>query len=368
MSAEWLLVFTVLVSLIVSLVATWVARTAAVRFALLDRPDQRKVHANPIPLLGGLAIYAAFLLAVLATNSRVVLAEGTAVLIGATLLVLVGAYDDQYGMSPRVKLAAQFLAAIIVVAGGVQVSLFTNPWLNLPLTIFWMVGIGNAMNLLDNMDGLSAGIALIAASFFTLLALSQGQVWVATTSAALAGATLGFLMYNWNPATIFMGDAGSLLLGYMLAILGMKLRFTNIEPQRTWLIPILILAVPIFDTTLVTISRLRRGISITSGGKDHTSHRLVRLGLNVREAVTAIYLAGLIVGAAAIGALLVPQLNYVYGIAATLAVAGLAALLLLERVDLSQTGQKTRAERRAELRVLQAAAGEPLSRVGRQQR
>jgi UDP-GlcNAc:undecaprenyl-phosphate GlcNAc-1-phosphate transferase len=286
----------------------------------------------------------AFLISVLFTNSRTVLEEGTTVLIGATLLLVVGIIDDQRGMSPRTKLFAQASAAVLLVIGGAGVEFFPIAWLNLIATILWVAAICNAMNLLDNMDGLSAGVAAIACAFFTVLALWHGQIWVSIVAAVLLGATLGFLRFNWNPATIFMGDAGSLLLGFLLAVLALKLRFPDVDPRRTWPIPLLILAVPIFDTTVVTISRLQRRVPITSGGRDHVSHRLVRLGLSVRQAVATIYLAAALCGAAAIAVLLLPSLPYVYGLVALIGMAGLATLLLLERVDLSDTGQVARSD------------------------
>lgn len=341
--------YTILSATLISLLGTHLARAAARRLQWLDRPSQRKMHTNPIPLLGGLAIYNAFVLSFLLTNTREVLGEGVVVLIASTLLVLTGFYDDQRGLGPRPKLLAQVAAAVILVLGGIQVTLFQNFWLNLGLTAFWIVGICNAMNLLDNMDGLSAGVATIACLFFTLLALSQGQIWVSTVAAALLGATLGFLRYNWNPATIFMGDAGSLLLGFLLAVLAIKLRFPNDNLSRTWMIPILVLAVPICDTALVTFSRVRRGVPISSGGKDHISHRLVRLGLSVRQAVAVIYLAAVLAGGAALVIALVPSTILAYALCAALSLVILVVLLRLERVDLSDTGQVARAARRSTL-------------------
>jgi UDP-GlcNAc:undecaprenyl-phosphate GlcNAc-1-phosphate transferase len=339
----------VLVAVAISMVGTLVARYAAVRFAWLDQPSRRKLHANPIPLLGGIAIYNAFLVAALLADSRRVLAEGTTVLIGATLLLIVGVIDDQRGLSPRVKLIAQAIAALLLVVGGISVSFLPFEWLNILATVLWVVAICNAMNLLDNMDGLSAGVAAIASGFFTVLAVWHGQIWVSLVGAVLLGATLGFLRFNWNPATIFMGDAGSLLLGFLLAVLAIKLRFEDVDPRRTWAIPILILAVPIFDTTVVTLSRLRRGVPITSGGRDHVSHRLVSVGLSIRQAVGTIYLAAFVCGLAAVLAILLPSLIAVYAIFVAIAVAGLVALYLLERVDLSDTGQVARSpeERRS---------------------
>jgi UDP-GlcNAc:undecaprenyl-phosphate/decaprenyl-phosphate GlcNAc-1-phosphate transferase len=336
---NWPLQVAVVTAVIISLAGTFLARHAALHLDWLDRPSHRKVHTNPIPLLGGIAMYAAFLVSVLITNSRTVLEEGTAVLIGATLLLVIGVIDDQRGLRPRTKLLAQTGAAIILVIGGIGVGFFPFSWLNLAATILWVAAICNAMNLLDNMDGLSAGVAAIACAFFTLLALWHGQIWVSIVAAVVLGATLGFLRFNWNPATIFMGDAGSLLLGFLLAVLALKLRFPDVDPRRTWPIPILILAVPIFDTTLVTLSRLRRGVPISSGGRDHLSHRLVRLGMSVRQAVGTIYVVALLCGAAAVATLLVPSYEYVYIGLALLGLAGMVALVMLERIDLADTGQ-----------------------------
>src|SRR5829696_3890727 len=333
----------VVAAMVTSMAGTFLARSAALRFHWLDQPGHHKSHANPIPLLGGIAMYIAFLASLLLSNSRAILQEGTAVLIGATLLLVVGAIDDRRGLSPRTKLLAQAGAAVLLVIGGAGIQVLPFAWLNLAATILWVAAICNAMNLLDNMDGLSAGVAAIACAFFTLIALWNGQIWVSIVAAVLLGATLGFLRFNWNPATIFMGDAGSLLLGFLLAVLALKLRFPDVDPRRTWPIPLLVLAVPIFDTTVVTISRLRRGVPISSGGRDHLSHRLVRLGMSVRQAVGTIYIVALLCGAAAIAVLLLPSLPYVYALVVLIGIAGLVALLRLEQVDLSDTGQVARA-------------------------
>jgi UDP-GlcNAc:undecaprenyl-phosphate GlcNAc-1-phosphate transferase len=167
---------------------------------------------------------------------------------------------------------------------------------NVFLSIFWLAGITNSLNLLDNMDGLSSGIAAVAAGFFFLLAVFNGQFLVATLAAALLGACLGFLYYNFNPAKIFMGDSGSLFLGYALAALGIKLRFENTDIV-TWMVPVVVLGLAIFDTSLVVTSRLRRGLNpFTTPGKDHVSHRLVALGWSQREAVLLLYLVCAILG------------------------------------------------------------------------
>jgi UDP-GlcNAc:undecaprenyl-phosphate GlcNAc-1-phosphate transferase len=194
-------------------------------------------------------------------------------------------------MRPLLKLAGQVVAALILVYAGIQVEFLRNPVLNAAVTVIWVVGITNSMNLLDNMDGLSGGVAAIAAAFFFLLAASSGQFLVASLAVALVGACLGFLRYNFNPATVFMGDTGSLFLGYVLATVGLKLRFDHPDIV-TWMIPVIVLGVPVFDTTLVVVSRLRRGLNpLSTPGQDHVSHRLVAIGWTHREAVMALYLS-----------------------------------------------------------------------------
>jgi len=280
---------------------TPVARWVAARTDTVDRPSGRKLHLEPIPLLGGVAIYAAFILALLLFGDRFYISQLVGIFVGATLVSFLGIWDDRQTIRPLLKLAGQTLAALALIATGVRVNLFPGTALDIVITLVWVIGITNALNLLDNMDGLSGGIAAIAAGFFLLLAALSGQFLVRSLAAALLGACLGFLRYNFNPAQIFMGDAGSLFLGFVLAAVGIKLRFPDNSPTVTWMIPVLVLGVPIFDTTLVVISRLRRGVNpFTTAGKDHTSHRLVARGWTQREAVMALYLTACVLGAIAI--------------------------------------------------------------------
>ena len=284
-------------ALVVAIGATPVARRLAPRLGLVDEPAARKMHHVATPLLGGIAIYLAFVLALVFFGDRFYIRQVVGIFVGATLVSLLGLWDDRRRLSPGLKLLGQALAALLLVATGVQVHLIRIPWVNVVITLFWVVGITNALNLLDNMDGLAGGIAAIAAGQFTLLAAMSGQYLVGALAAALVGATLGFLLYNFNPARIFMGDSGSLFLGFLLASLGIKLRFPENVYIVTWMVPVLVLGVPIFDTTLVFVSRLRRGLNpLTTPGKDHTSHRLVRLGLSQREAVLVLYLAAGVLG------------------------------------------------------------------------
>ena len=271
---------------------TPVVRRLALRLGVVDHPAARKVHVRPTPLLGGAAIYLAFIAALMLFGDRFYVRQAVGILVGATACSLLGLVDDRSGIGAWAKLAGQAVAAGILMLSGVQVELPLPQVLNLAITLVWVVGITNSFNLLDNMDGLSGGIGTVAAVFFLLMAAMSGQYLIGLLAGALLGACVGFLLYNWNPASIFMGDAGSLFIGFMLAAVGIKLRFPNNVAFVTWMVPVMVLGLPILDTALVTISRLRRGLNpLTTPGKDHLSHRLVRLGHTPREAVLALYLA-----------------------------------------------------------------------------
>jgi UDP-GlcNAc:undecaprenyl-phosphate GlcNAc-1-phosphate transferase len=325
-------------ALVFALAGTPLARQIAPRLGIIDHPTARKLHVKPVPLMGGAAIYVGVVLALLLLGNPFRSSELAGILIGASILALVGLWDDRVSLGAGIKLLIQIGAAIVLVVSGVYVQLPVPFALNIAITIFWVVGITNAINLLDNMDGLSGGICAIAAAFFTLLAAVNGQVLVGALAAAVMGACLGFLVYNFNPASIFMGDAGSLFLGFVLAGLGIKLRFAAPTPLASWMIPVLILAVPIFDTTLVTLSRLRRKVNpFTTAGKDHTSHRLTRYGLSHREAVMTLYLAA---GACGMAAVYVAESSLLDGYIIT-SVVTLIGLWCLWRFEFKQSGEKT---------------------------
>lgn len=330
-NAEGVYVLIVITALIGVVLATPVVRRVAWRYGFIDQPSFRKVHATPMPRLGGLAIYAGFIVALLVLGTRFRFNEAVGILIGATLVSVVGGIDDHSPIGPVPKLLAQALAAGILILSGVQVAVFDQQWLNVVVTVIWVVGITNAMNFLDNMDGLSAGVAAVASAFFLLLAALNNQYLVGVMSAALLGACIGFLWYNFNPASIFMGDSGSLFIGFVLAALGIKLRFPGNTDIVTWMAPVLVLGLPILDTTLVTISRLRRGVNpLTTAGKDHISHRLARLTGSKREAVLMCYLIGGVFGMAAI---YVTTATVVAGylVGAVIGAAGVAAIWWLEQ-------------------------------------
>jgi UDP-GlcNAc:undecaprenyl-phosphate GlcNAc-1-phosphate transferase len=311
---------------------TPLARWAAPRLGMMDQPSVRKVHKRPMPRLGGAAIYVAFIIALLLFEDRSYVSQAVGILLGATLVSFCGFWDDRGTLHPLIKLViGQPLAVLILIASGIRVTFLHYPLLNVLVTILWMVGITSAMNLLDNMDGLTGGVGAIASAFFLLMAARSGQYLVGGLSAALLGACLGFLIYNFNPASIFMGDGGALFLGFVLAAVGIKLRFPGHPTVVTWMVPVLTLGLAIFDTTLVFVSRLRRGLNpLTTPGKDHLSHRLVALGFSQREAVMALYLVG---GALGVLALFIIQASVVeaYAVAGIVALAGLTAMWKLEK-------------------------------------
>lgn len=310
-------------ALVLALGATPLVKRLARRTGMVDKPSARKQHTVPTPLLGGVAIYLAVIVALVILGDRFYVNQIISIFVGATLMSFLGLWDDRRGLSPWVKLAGQFVAAGIVALTDVRVDLFHSVPLDVALTLLWIVTITNAMNLLDNMDGLSGGVSAIAAIFFLLFSLMSKQYLVGALAAALVGACLGFLFYNLNPASIFMGDTGALFLGFTLASLAIKLRFPANSSFVTWMVPVFVLGVPIFDTTLVTVSRLRRHLNpLTTPGKDHLSHRLARLTGSTREAVLICYIISFIVG---IVATFITQASVVEGYT----VGGVALLIFI---------------------------------------
>ncbi len=268
---------------------TPLSRAIALRLGVVDKPNQRKIHLDNKPMMGGLAIYVAFALALLLLSPPQYLVEFGALLCGAAFLALVGLVDDRYTLGIKSKMLAEVVATLVLIASGVHIQLFNTPLIDYPLTILWVVTLTNAVNFLDNMDGLAAGLSAIAAGFFMLIAFTQGLSLVSALAAALMGSAVGFLIYNFNPASSFMGDMGALVLGFILAILGIKLEFGAQPLSVTWMVPLLVLALPLFDICLVVFTRISEGRSPGQAGKDHTSHRLLSLGLSQRWTLLVLY-------------------------------------------------------------------------------
>lgn len=292
-----------------------------------------------MPLLGGLAIYTAAVLSIIAFVDGYARTQVFGILSGATLLLVVGILDDRGLLHHQIKLlVAMPLAAIILIASGVRITLPMGAFgtlLSIFATLLWVVGITAAFSILDHMDGLCAGIAAIASFFFFILAVRNGQVLVSTLAAAMLGASLGFLRWNFNPARIFMGDGGAMFLGFMMATLGLKVRFPGLPQLMSWMIPGFVLGVPIFDTALVIVSRTRRGlIPFASPGKDHTAHRLTLIGFSQRSAVFALYLYNLLSGGIAL-MIAHASASYVYTVVGAFVLLSLFAMIGLEHIFLN---------------------------------
>ncbi|MBL8161419.1 MAG: undecaprenyl/decaprenyl-phosphate alpha-N-acetylglucosaminyl 1-phosphate transferase [Anaerolineae bacterium] len=278
-----------------SLGLTPVSRQIAMRLGVVDKPNQRKIHQDHKPLMGGLAIYLAFALSLILFSPPQHVVELGAVLAGSAFLALVGLLDDRYNLGIRIRLVAMIIAALGLAAAGIRIEMFHNPLIDIPLTLLWVLTVINAANFMDNMDGLTAGLSATAAAFFMVIALTQGLTLVSTLAAALLGSAVGFLIYNFNPSSIFMGDMGALVLGFVLAVLGIKLKFDQ-PPDVTWMVPLFVLALPLFDITLVVTTRILEGRSPAQAGKDHTSHRLMSMGLSQRQTIFVLYGACLLFG------------------------------------------------------------------------
>lgn len=354
-------------SFILSAVLTALAIRIAPKLGFLDHPNTRKVHVNPKPLLGGAAIYITFVATILLNIAMVaamksygdpdggflqkLIAEAsrhlpgivrrsgelTGLIVGASIVFLVGLYDDRFTVKPLLKLGGQIIAALVFAAfyyhSGQRYFFFVyNPVIITALMTFWIVGVTNSLNLMDNMDGLCAGVSIIALFFLSMLTYQlEQQTFMILTMLALMGALLGFLYHNFNPARIFMGDAGSMFVGFTISCLVIFSTFytSRSETILALAMPPVILAVPMFDTATVIAIRIKRGLPIYQADKNHFSHRLVSIGMSHKSAVLLIYLISICTG---IGALLLTQVNLYGGIVIlSQVVIILAIILLLER-------------------------------------
>src|SRR5579859_2451271 len=337
------------IALFASLVLAVPVRALALRVGMVDLPGPRKVHLEPIPLLGGLAIYGGVLLGVYSLFQGEARAQIGAILAGATLIAAVGILDDRGWLHHQVKLFIGMpVAAGILLLSGIHAQVFsvllggkTGSVLDAILTVVCVVGITASFSILDHMDGLCAGVAAMASVFFAMLAYLNGQSLVSVLAAAVLGAAAGFLRWNFKPAKIFMGDGGAMFLGFLMATLGLKLRLDHANHFSAWLAPVLVLGATIFDTTLVTISRSRRGLlPFATPGKDHTAHRLANIGLGQRGAVLTMYLLGAGGGGAAVfvGYLSIPG---ALALATVVLAIVLVGVVFLERAPFERQERKT---------------------------
>jgi UDP-GlcNAc:undecaprenyl-phosphate GlcNAc-1-phosphate transferase len=345
MAARYISAF--VIALALALAATpWFGRIA-VRFGIVDHPAARKVHHTPTPYLGGCAF-------ILAASVGLALSGGVParvvfIAVAALGLALVGAADDKLTLAPWPRLAAQAAAAGVAIVAGVRGYITGLEGVDIALVALWLVGITNAINFLDNMDGLAGGTAAIAGAGIFVIAAAAGEHIVAATAAGLVGGCLGFLAYNKRPASIFMGDAGALFLGFGLAVLSVEVD-SKLHRPDSFLLPILLLALPIVDTTTAVVGRLRAGRKITKGGKDHLSHRLVARGLSHSTAVFTL----LMFEAAATGAAVALDHRSVVGCAASGAAAVVVAGVLWQRLAHSAaTGPETITMRSTTLQAIE---------------
>lgn len=309
----------------------WMAATA-LSIGLVDKPDTRlKTHDRPTPYMGGLSVFIAFLVgfAPFYQLDHKVLA----ILLGGTLIVLLGTLDDMGSLRPVTKLLGQSLAILIVLKAGVAIHIvFIPPALSYPLSFLWLLGLTNAFNLIDIMDGLSAGVGAVASFFLIVLAVSAGQTAITMMALAMLGALLGFLRYNFRPASIYLGDAGSLFIGFMLGALGM-VGVYGTRNRVALLAPVLILGVAIFDTLFVSVIRWRRGQSPLAGSPDHFALRLRKWRLSVEQTVVVSYLISALLGAAAL-AMVYGTEQVALGVLAAVSITVLATALWLKTIDM----------------------------------
>lgn len=335
-----LLVLTFSLAFSLSLYGVPLARRAALKYGIVDGPDGRLKHQRePVPYLGGLAVYLAFLVSLAFTFEF--RQDVLGIVLAGTLVMMLGLIDDFGVLSAGTKLAGQFLAVFVLIKSGIMIQIAALPdWLDLVLTVLWMIGIINAFNLLDIMDGLSAGVGLVSAACLLVVAILNGDTAIAFMLTALAGSLLGFLRYNFHPATIYLGDAGALFLGLMLGALSMIGRYGDAH-LLSQLTPMLILGVPIFDTLFVMYIRYLRGLPIFLGSPDHMALRMRHWGLTVPRVVVISYVATAILGGIGLAVMSVGQQAALALVGLTAAALGLVTLLL-KQVDMSQPARSAR--------------------------
>ncbi len=360
----------VLGSYLLSTAFVFPVRALALRLGVIDYPGKRKSHRVPVPRMGGLAIFASLLMVVWGSlywlpflqsssvsarlyhalnalsNYVVIKQKLWALLAGAVIVTAIGVVDDIRGhFSPYIKLMGEIAAAALLLPAGIYMDLFRGtPWVSMLLSVIWIVGITNSFNLLDNMNGLSSGIALICSVIFLILVMLKGEFFVALLFSALIGSTLGFFQFNVRNGAIFMGDTGSLLLGFLLGSLSLVARY--VDPGEGSLFPVvaplIILGLPIFDTLSVIIIRVRDGRPVFQGDQMHLSHRLVRIGMTMRQAVCFNYLMAFTIAA---NALLILRSPLLHSILAVIQVAALVAMVSILMVTQVRNGNRDREER-----------------------
>ena len=322
-----------ILSFVFALCWTPILRQAALQLGIVDKPDGKlKKHEEAIPYLGGIAVFAAYLLTIgVLTDFED--RETLGLLLSGCIALLVGLIDDFGAMTPKQKMLGQMLAALVLIKSGTFIKLtFLPVWVAIPLTILWIVAVTNAFNIIDIMDGLASGVAVVAALSIAVANHLAGRDPQAFLAAVLAGAAVGFLRHNFHAARIFLGDAGSMFIGVMLAALSMNAGYTRVNLLAV-ISPVLILGIPLFDLLLVMFIRWRKGIPMTKGSPDHFALRLRRCNLSIRETAITTYIVGILLGFVA---LLMSSIQLGWALAAvagTMSLACLSAYLLM-KVDM----------------------------------
>ena len=324
-------ILTFVFSFILSLYLTPLMRRAALQFGIVDHPDGKlKKHEKPMPYLGGIAIYLAFLLA-LAFSFKLD-QEVLGLLLAGTIVLLLGFIDDLGFLKTWGKFVGQLIAVLVLVKSGIFIKLvFLPTYISIPLTFLWLVGMMNAFNIIDVMDGLAAGVAFFATLAFFVVALLNGRMMIAIVAVTLAGSLLGFLKYNFHPARIYMGDTGSMFLGLMIGAMAMIGSYTE-KNFLGFLAPLVILGIPIFDTIQVMFARWLKGIPVVRGSSDHYALRLKTAGLSVHGVAWLSYAAAVVLGGLGILIMNVSALYFVVIVVGLLSLAGLISILLLQRI------------------------------------
>ncbi|MBC8552713.1 MAG: undecaprenyl/decaprenyl-phosphate alpha-N-acetylglucosaminyl 1-phosphate transferase [Candidatus Brocadiales bacterium] len=311
------IIISILLALILSYTIGPLAMSLSKKLGAMDIPGSaaHKKHNAPMPLAGGLVILIALPIMIVLSGLWKD-SSFLSILAGGSVIFLFGIVDDIYGLSAFPKFTGQFIAAAILAYSGIIIRFLENAnisfetpvvtALNWGLTLFWVVGITNAFNLIDSMDGLVAGLTIIIAGFFTFVTFVSGQMTLSLLSAILIGISVGLYYYNKHPARFFLGDSGSQVIGFLLAAIAINYRPPDLNPGSTWFVPILLLGIPIFDTSLVVISRLRRRKPLFQADRSHTYHRLVNLGFTSPQAVIAIHAAAFLLSLLALLAMFLP--------------------------------------------------------------
>jgi len=313
---EYLVLF--VLPLVLSVLLVPIFRIIARKLDIIDRPGERKIHENPVPYLGGAAIYAAFVLGVLITTfiyRWLDTKSAMLLLISSFFIFLLGLVDDIRGANVKLKFFVQIAVAVFIVGNGISLTEITNPigggtielgFAGKVISVFWIVAISNAVNLLDGLDGLAGGVSAIAIIFMTSFAIYTNDMALAALMLGLLGGILGFLLFNFPPASIFMGDLGSLVIGFLFAVFCLKANAKG-PYTITILIPAMLLAIPIFDTLLAIFRRAKKGTGIFTSDKEHLHHRILALGKSYKKTLLFIYLINVVIGLIATLAFLLPN-------------------------------------------------------------